>query len=144
MPPGTGDAALTLTQQAPLSGAVIVTTANDLSLIAARKGLKMFETVQVPALGIIGHYIGTIPGGMPSRSGRRSPGRLRSIPWASSGRTTQRIRSSRRESSASGTRTSRQLAEGARTPWYQTMLARGSRWKRGPRRAQRRYTRRRV
>jgi len=53
MPPGTGDAALTLTQQAPLSGAVIVTTANDLSLIDARKGLAMFEKVQVPVLGII-------------------------------------------------------------------------------------------
>ena len=48
MPPGTGDAALTLTQQAPLAGAVIVTTANDLSLIDARKGLTMFEKVQVP------------------------------------------------------------------------------------------------
>ena len=53
MPPGTGDAALTLTQQAPLSGAVIVTTANDLSLIDARKGLAMFEKVQVPVLGIV-------------------------------------------------------------------------------------------
>ncbi len=53
MPPGTGDAALTLTQQAPLSGAVIVTTANDLSLIDARKGLKMFEKVNVPVLGIL-------------------------------------------------------------------------------------------
>ncbi len=53
MPPGTGDAALTLTQKAPLSGAVIVTTANNLSLIDARKGLKMFEKVQVPVLGII-------------------------------------------------------------------------------------------
>jgi ATP-binding protein involved in chromosome partitioning len=53
MPPGTGDAALTLTQQAPLSGAVIVTTANDLSTIDARKGLAMFQKVQVPLLGII-------------------------------------------------------------------------------------------
>ncbi|MBW2270830.1 MAG: Mrp/NBP35 family ATP-binding protein [Deltaproteobacteria bacterium] len=53
MPPGTGDAALTLTQNAPLSGAVIVTTANNLSLIDARKGLKMFEQVAVPVLGII-------------------------------------------------------------------------------------------
>ena len=52
LPPGTGDAALTLTQQAPLSGAVIVTTANDLSLIDARKGLAMFEKVSVPVLGI--------------------------------------------------------------------------------------------
>jgi ATP-binding protein involved in chromosome partitioning len=53
LPPGTGDAALTLTQTAPLSGAVIVTTANDLSLIDARKGLKMFEKVNVPVLGIV-------------------------------------------------------------------------------------------
>jgi len=52
-PPGTGDAALTLTQQAPLSGALIVTTANDLSLIDARKGLKMFQKVNVPVLGIL-------------------------------------------------------------------------------------------
>ena len=53
LPPGTGDAALTLTQLAPLSGAVIVTTANDLSLIDARKGLQMFNKVNVPVLGII-------------------------------------------------------------------------------------------
>jgi ATP-binding protein involved in chromosome partitioning len=53
MPPGTGDAALTLTQMAPLSGAVIVTTANNLSLIDARKGLQMFEKVDVPILGIL-------------------------------------------------------------------------------------------
>jgi ATP-binding protein involved in chromosome partitioning len=53
LPPGTGDAALTLTQTAPLSGAVIVTTANDLSLIDARKGLAMFEKVNVPVLGIV-------------------------------------------------------------------------------------------
>ncbi len=53
LPPGTGDAALTLTQMAPLSGAVIVTTANDLSLIDARKGLAMFEKVNVPVLGIV-------------------------------------------------------------------------------------------
>ena len=53
MPPGTGDAALTLTQMAPLSGAVIVTTANDLSLVDARKGLAMFQKVNVPVLGIL-------------------------------------------------------------------------------------------
>jgi ATP-binding protein involved in chromosome partitioning len=53
LPPGTGDAALTLTQLAPLSGAVIVTTANDLSLIDARKGLQMFNKVSVPVLGIV-------------------------------------------------------------------------------------------
>jgi ATP-binding protein involved in chromosome partitioning len=53
LPPGTGDAALTLTQMAPLSGAVIVTTSNDLSLVDARKGLRMFEKVEVPVLGVI-------------------------------------------------------------------------------------------
>ena len=53
LPPGTGDAALTLTQLAPLAGAVIVTTANDLSLIDARKGLQMFNKVNVPILGIV-------------------------------------------------------------------------------------------
>jgi ATP-binding protein involved in chromosome partitioning len=53
MPPGTGDAALTLTQMAPISGAVIVTTSNDLSLVDARKGLRMFEKVEVPVLGVV-------------------------------------------------------------------------------------------
>jgi len=53
LPPGTGDAALTLTQMAPISGAVIVTTSNDLSVVDARKGLRMFEKVEVPVLGIV-------------------------------------------------------------------------------------------
>jgi ATP-binding protein involved in chromosome partitioning len=53
MPPGTGDAQLTLTQRAGLAGAVIVTTPQQVSLIDARKGLKMFETVKVPVLGIV-------------------------------------------------------------------------------------------
>ena len=53
LPPGTGDAALTLTQSAPLSGAVIVTTPQEVALIDARKGLKMFERVNVPVLGIV-------------------------------------------------------------------------------------------
>ncbi len=53
LPPGTGDAQLTLTQTAPLSGAVIVTTPQDISLIDARKGLEMFRTVHVPVLGIV-------------------------------------------------------------------------------------------
>jgi len=53
MPPGTGDAQLTLTQRAPLSGAVIVTTPQEVSLVDARKGLKMFEQVKVPLLGIV-------------------------------------------------------------------------------------------
>jgi ATP-binding protein involved in chromosome partitioning len=53
MPPGTGDAALTLTQIAPLSGAVIVTTPQEVALIDARKGLAMFQRVNVPVLGIV-------------------------------------------------------------------------------------------
>jgi ATP-binding protein involved in chromosome partitioning len=84
MPPGTGDAALTLTQQAPLSGAVIVTTANDLSLIDARKGLTMFQKVQVPVLGIIENMSYFTPPDLPDRKyyifgeggGRRTAGEL--------------------------------------------------------------------
>src|SRR5207253_7327053 len=53
LPPGTGDAQLTLTQTAPLSGAVIVTTPQDVALIDARKGLEMFREVRVPVLGIV-------------------------------------------------------------------------------------------
>jgi len=53
MPPGTGDAQLTLAQQTPLSGAVIVSTPQDLALIDARKGLAMFRKVSVPVLGIV-------------------------------------------------------------------------------------------
>jgi ATP-binding protein involved in chromosome partitioning len=53
MPPGTGDVQLTMAQQVPLSGAVIVSTPQDLALIDARKGLAMFERVEVPVLGIV-------------------------------------------------------------------------------------------
>jgi len=53
LPPGTGDAQLTITQTAPLTGAIIVTTPQDVSLIDARKGLLMFQTVNVPVLGIV-------------------------------------------------------------------------------------------
>jgi ATP-binding protein involved in chromosome partitioning len=53
LPPGTGDAQLTLTQKIRLSGAVIVTTPQDVSLIDARKGLAMFQKVNVPVLGIV-------------------------------------------------------------------------------------------
>jgi len=53
MPPGTGDVQLTLAQQTPLSGAVIVSTPQDLALIDARKGLNMFRKVNVPVLGIV-------------------------------------------------------------------------------------------
>ena len=67
LPPGTGDAVLTLTQMAPLSGAVIVTTANDLSLIDARKGLQMFNKVNVPILGIIENMSFFTPPDLPDR-----------------------------------------------------------------------------
>jgi ATP-binding protein involved in chromosome partitioning len=53
MPPGTGDIQLTLAQQVPVTGAIIVTTPQDIALIDARKGLKMFEKVSVPILGIV-------------------------------------------------------------------------------------------
>jgi ATP-binding protein involved in chromosome partitioning len=53
MPPGTGDIQLTLAQKVPVTGAVIVTTPQDIALLDARKGLKMFEKVNVPILGIV-------------------------------------------------------------------------------------------
>ncbi|MEM9688707.1 MAG: iron-sulfur cluster carrier protein ApbC [Pseudomonadota bacterium] len=53
MPPGTGDIQLTLAQQIPVAGSVIVTTPQDISLIDARKGLEMFRKVSIPVLGII-------------------------------------------------------------------------------------------
>ena len=53
LPPGTGDAQLTLTQKVPLAGAIIITTPQDVALADARKGLKMFEAVGVPVLGVI-------------------------------------------------------------------------------------------
>jgi ATP-binding protein involved in chromosome partitioning len=53
LPPGTGDVQLTLAQKIPVSGAVIVTTPQDIALLDARKGLKMFEKVEVPVLGIV-------------------------------------------------------------------------------------------
>ncbi|HEY3250002.1 MAG TPA: Mrp/NBP35 family ATP-binding protein [Ignavibacteria bacterium] len=64
MPPGTGDIQLTLTQTIPLTASVIVTTPQEISLIDARKGAKMYEKVNVPVLGIIenmSYYI--LPGG---------------------------------------------------------------------------------
>jgi ATP-binding protein involved in chromosome partitioning len=53
LPPGTGDTQLTLAQKVPVTGAVIVTTPQDIALIDARKGLKMFEKVDIPILGIV-------------------------------------------------------------------------------------------
>jgi len=53
LPPGTGDIQLTLSQKVPVSGAVIVTTPQDIALLDARKALKMFEKVEVPVLGVV-------------------------------------------------------------------------------------------
>jgi ATP-binding protein involved in chromosome partitioning len=60
MPPGTGDTQLTLAQKVPVTGAVIVTTPQDIALIDARKGFKMFEKVGIPILGLVenmSHYV---------------------------------------------------------------------------------------
>lgn len=53
MPPGTGDAQLTMAQQVPLKGAVIVSTPQDLALVDARRGVAMFKRVNVPVLGVV-------------------------------------------------------------------------------------------
>lgn len=53
MPPGTGDIQLTLAQKAPVSGAIIVTTPQDIALLDARKGIEMFNKVQIPVLGVV-------------------------------------------------------------------------------------------
>jgi ATP-binding protein involved in chromosome partitioning len=53
MPPGTGDAQLTMSQRVPLAGAVIVSTPQDVALLDARRGVRMFEKVNVPVLGVI-------------------------------------------------------------------------------------------
>jgi len=53
MPPGTGDIQLTLSQKAKVSGAVIVTTPQDIALLDARKGIEMFRKVDIPVLGVI-------------------------------------------------------------------------------------------
>lgn len=60
MPPGTGDIQLSLTQNCPMAGAVVVTTPQEISVIDARKGLKMFEKVGVPVLGVIENMSGFI------------------------------------------------------------------------------------
>jgi len=62
MPPGTGDAQLSISQSAPLAGALIVTTPQEVSLIDARKGLRMFQNVKVPILGVIENMSGFVCG----------------------------------------------------------------------------------
>lgn len=67
MPPGTGDAQLTLTQAVPMAGAVIVTTPQNVALLDSRKGLKMFEQMQVPVLGIVENMSYFIPPDQPEK-----------------------------------------------------------------------------
>jgi len=67
MPPGTGDAQLTLTQSVPLAGAIIVTTPQTVSLLDSRKGLKMFQNMGIPVLGIVENMSYFIPPDMPNK-----------------------------------------------------------------------------
>jgi ATP-binding protein involved in chromosome partitioning len=67
MPPGTGDAQLTLTQAVPMAGAVIVTTPQTVALLDSRKGLKMFQQLNVPILGIVENMSYFIPPDMPDK-----------------------------------------------------------------------------
>ncbi|MBE9211879.1 Mrp/NBP35 family ATP-binding protein [Plectonema cf. radiosum LEGE 06105] len=67
MPPGTGDAQLTLTQAVPIAGAVIVTTPQNVALLDSRKGLRMFQQMKVPVLGIIENMSYFIPPDMPDK-----------------------------------------------------------------------------
>lgn len=67
MPPGTGDAQLTLTQAVPMAGAVIVTTPQNVALMDARRGLRMFQQMQVPVLGIVENMSYFIPPDLPDR-----------------------------------------------------------------------------
>lgn len=67
MPPGTGDAQLTLCQAVPMAGAVIVTTPQTVAVLDSRKGLKMFQQLKVPVLGIVENMSYFIPPDMPER-----------------------------------------------------------------------------
>ena len=67
MPPGTGDAQLTLVQAVPMAGAVIVTTPQSVALSDARRGLRMFQQMQVPVLGIVENMSYFIPPDLPDR-----------------------------------------------------------------------------
>lgn len=67
LPPGTGDAQLTMAQAVPMAGAVIVTTPQTVALLDSRKGLKMFQQLQVPVLGIVENMSYFIPPDLPDR-----------------------------------------------------------------------------
>jgi ATP-binding protein involved in chromosome partitioning len=67
MPPGTGDAQLTLAQAVPMAGAIIVTTPQNVALLDSRRGLKMFQQLGVPVLGIVENMSYFIPPDLPDR-----------------------------------------------------------------------------
>jgi ATP-binding protein involved in chromosome partitioning len=67
MPPGTGDAQLTLTQAVPMAGSVIVTTPQNVALLDSRKGLRMFQQMNVPVLGIVENMSYFVPPDMPDK-----------------------------------------------------------------------------
>jgi ATP-binding protein involved in chromosome partitioning len=67
MPPGTGDAQLTLCQSVPLAGAIIVTTPQTVSLLDSRKGLRMFQNMGIPVLGIVENMSYFVPPDLPDR-----------------------------------------------------------------------------
>ena len=62
MPPGTGDIQITITQRAGLAGAVVVSTPQDLALLDARRGVRMFEQLSVPILGVVENMSGFVCG----------------------------------------------------------------------------------
>ena len=114
MPPGTGDAQLTLAQHVPLAGAVIVSTPQDLALIDARRGVAMFNKVDVPVLGIVenmSYFLCPHCGGRSDifdhGGARREAERLwRPVPWRSAAAyghsRTFRLRETRRRGGAGG------------------------------------------
>jgi ATP-binding protein involved in chromosome partitioning len=67
LPPGTGDIQLTLTQQTPLTGAVIITTPQEISVVDVRRSVKMFEKVKVPVLGVVENMSFFVPDDAPEK-----------------------------------------------------------------------------
>ena len=127
MPPGTGDAQLTMAQQVPLKGAVIVSTPQDLALIDARRGIAMFRRVNVPVLGIVENmsYFLCPHCGTPVRHFRPWR-RARARPSASACRSSARCRSTWRSARdrMPACRWSRPLPDGPHAQIYRDIAAR--------------------
>ena len=100
MPPGTGDIQLTLSQKVPVTGAVIVTTPQDIALMDARKGLKMFEKVGVPIVGVVENMSIHVC----SNCGHAGTSSARAAPSACAATTTCRSSAACRSTSASASR----------------------------------------